>query len=628
MTPRWVRAGLVGGLATMWLGCQTTSEQAPPPSSPSRARPVPSSADAHPAGPTFDPLRRPSSEAYRLFLESELRIEDGDLLAAQRALKEATIHDPGSPYLRTRLGEVNLLVGNIQGAGRAASAALRLDPAYVPAWRLSAQAARADGDDEGAEESLRAALRHAPGDRDASVALAEMCIEQGRVDEAARIVEHWMETDPASIDGYLALARLFAERGDVARAHVYVGRALVRDDRSVDALELAVRLFHTEGDDAQALDAVRRLERERGDSPRMRHDLLAALWLAGRVDEARELMAAWFDDNPSADMALLAADALETAGATAEARHVLERHPQAGANDQVGARIARMAFHVGEFDVAAQKGCAFSDPDPRWGAYLEALCVRALVYSGQLDGARTRYDRAVATFPKSWRVLSAGLDLEAVSGTTVGVLEHVTRVREQSPLALDLLEIHLRALEHRGMVDDAGAVVDAVLAKRPHQPDVLMQKARHLERVGKAAAAAHIVVQLIERADRPSTEHLNFAAFTIADHDLGTGQPVEWARRALLRDPLSGYVIDTLGWALLRAGHVDEGATMLQRADRLSPDEPEILYHLAVAKKRQGHGQEAAQLWQRAKTLVLPTDPVRTKLSPDGPISLAPGGHR
>ena len=68
-----------------------------------------------------------------------------------------------------------------------------------------------------------------------------------------------------------------------------------------------------------------------------------------------------------------------------------------------------------------------------------------------------------------------------------------------------------------------------------------------------------------------------------AYNEVGDDRALEVARKALRLNPESGYVLDTLGWILIKRGYVREGIANLQYASKLLPENGEIKYHLATA---------------------------------------------
>ena len=69
-----------------------------------------------------------------------------------------------------------------------------------------------------------------------------------------------------------------------------------------------------------------------------------------------------------------------------------------------------------------------------------------------------------------------------------------------------------------------------------------------------------------------------------------------------------------MGWSQFRAGDVKAAAVTLARADQLSPDEPEILYHRAEVARAGGATEEARRLVTRALHLCPTFDPIFPRL--------------
>ena len=77
---------------------------------------------------------------------------------------------------------------------------------------------------------------------------------------------------------------------------------------------------------------------------------------------------------------------------------------------------------------------------------------------------------------------------------------------------------------------------------------------------------------------------------------------------------MNGYVVDTLGWATLMAGDATAAVALLRRADRLSPDEGEIVFHLGAALAAADDKEGARTTLARARTLLAQDDPLLPRL--------------
>lgn len=562
--------------------------------------------DAPPPGSDAS-ARIPSSEAYRALTLAELALQRGDANAAEELLREALLHDPASPWLRVRLAEVRLQLGDVDGARQSAQQALERAPRHLEASRVLALTYVLAGEKGAAERLLKETLEERPGDRPASSMLAELYLEQERVKEAERVIEALMTREPNAIDGWLTLARLFADRGDVRGALAYTERALERNEHSVEALEQKVTLLYAEGRFQDAVPVARHIAEERGDSVRTRRLYLTSLLLAEERQQAEELAGRWLEDDPSEDMLLLLASAYEDAGAGSRARALLLAESGGAPTKRLAVTAGRLALQEADLETAARLLCSVSSTEGEaWFTFAHGLCVRALMLDGKGGEAKKVVTAALGEYPSSWRLLSA---LARVAqrfpeeAPPEKVLERIARAREDAPEDRELLDVAVRAHELLDSPAAARALVDEALRASPEDPEVLMTLARHLERQGDPKGAVQIAERVMSRGERPDADLLNFIAFTLADHGLRPDDAERLAWQALLKGPLNGYVLDTLGWAQHRAGKHKLARETLRRADRLSPNEPEILLHLAVVEQELGDLEAAKRALRQAQAL-------------------------
>lgn len=597
---RWC-AVLAAGLA---CACATTPSLTAPATTTLLPEPPP---EAEGEGPPRDI----SAEAYRAVLEAELKLQEGDVVGGIALLREAALQDPRSAYLRVRLADAYLEGGDVEQAREAAEEALQLQPRSVDALLVLAQAQRLAGDGEAAERTLARLLAKAPGNRDGSLLLAELKVERGDVSGAEKVIENLMEREPGAVDGYIGLARVFAERGDVTRAFQHADRALARESDDPDALALKLTLLFARGSYAEALPVARLLAGASGDTVDVRQDLLAAHALAGELATADELARAWLEDDSSEEMRLLVSSAWERIGELPRAARALEPPGGAARSPRVTAEAARLLLLGRQPGPAAELACAASSvaADAELATWLHDLCARALVKSGKPK------DAAAHLLPLRANAPAALLDAFATVARAGGMSGDEARAvadgaLARAPAESDLIAATARVHEELGDVLGARAILEGGLRARPRDAELLFSLARHLERNGQAMAAVEIVERLMDRGP-PSIDMLNFVAFTLASERSRGDDARRLAWRALVQDPLSGYVTDTLGWAQRAAGDLETARATLARADRLSPNEGEIVYHRAMVELELGAVGEARPLAERARTLLDVDDPAK-----------------
>ncbi len=625
-----VVVGLVGLAVVVGAGCATPSPAPSPPVAPPPAV-------AKPVTPAARPM---STEAARATLQAELALQAGDLLAAVEAWRVAVRADEGSAYLHLRLGEALLLVGDADGAASAGEVALRLADVAAPAGehaiaalRLLGQADVERGRLDDAEARLREALRRVPGEPRASALLADRLVARGALDEAEAVVQRWTEHDPGTA-GLVSLARVFAERGQLERAHRHLDAALGRVDADETALRLKMDLLLAEGRDDDAVTVARALLAARGDGPDTRAGLLVTLALA-RPDEARHVAAGILVEEPGERSRLLIADAFERAGlvddAAATLREAAAMTATARPSPIVLLELARLELARKDATAGRQIACRAADVvdpgDARLADWAVALCARAEADLGRPVPAVSRLVARVAVRPPRARPLqalatvlplvadSAALDVARSAARDVLALQADPTVAGAG-LEPGIVLAAAQVLEAGGDHEGARVAVEALLAARPADRDVILGHARLLDQQadgdGQTLAAVELVERLVDRVGG-DVDTLNFMAFALAERGLRPDAAKAFAWRAVLLEPLSGYVLDTLGWAQLKAGDVDAAVRTLRRADRLAPREGEIWFHIASAERARGDVDAARAAVARALELLSASDPLRAR---------------
>lgn len=93
---------------------------------------------------------------------------------------------------------------------------------------------------------------------------------------------------------------------------------------------------------------------------------------------------------------------------------------------------------------------------------------------------------------------------------------------------------------------------------------------------------------------------LNYLGYSWADKGINLAKARGMIERAVELRPTDGYIVDSLGWVLYRAGEYPEAVKHLERAVELRPTDPVINDHLGDAYWQVGRHQEARFQWQRA----------------------------
>ncbi|MDU8943671.1 tetratricopeptide repeat protein [Ovoidimarina sediminis] len=93
---------------------------------------------------------------------------------------------------------------------------------------------------------------------------------------------------------------------------------------------------------------------------------------------------------------------------------------------------------------------------------------------------------------------------------------------------------------------------------------------------------------------------LNYLGYSFVEMQTNMDEALDMIERAVAGRPNSGYITDSLGWALYRLGRYDEAVGHMERAVELLPIDPIINDHLGDVYWAVGRTREAEFQWQRA----------------------------
>ncbi len=103
---------------------------------------------------------------------------------------------------------------------------------------------------------------------------------------------------------------------------------------------------------------------------------------------------------------------------------------------------------------------------------------------------------------------------------------------------------------------------------------------------------------------------LNYLGYSLVEKQIKLEEALEMIERAVAASPDSGYIIDSLGWALYRLGRYEEAVPHMERAVELMAVDPVVNDHLGDVYWAVGRKREAEFQWARALSFVDEDDPM------------------
>jgi len=93
---------------------------------------------------------------------------------------------------------------------------------------------------------------------------------------------------------------------------------------------------------------------------------------------------------------------------------------------------------------------------------------------------------------------------------------------------------------------------------------------------------------------------LNYLGYSLVEKRVKLEEALEMIEQAVAASPDSGYIIDSLGWALYRLGRYQEAVPHMERAVELMAVDPVVNDHLGDVYWAVGRYREAEFQWSRA----------------------------
>ncbi len=165
----------------------------------------------------------------------------------------------------------------------------------------------------------------------------------------------------------------------------------------------------------------------------------------------------------------------------------------------------------------------------------------------------------------------------------------------------ELVSLEVELLDEAGLEEQADALLDSELSRRPDDEQLRYQRAMRAFADDDLAAMEADLRHIIEN-DPDNANALNALGYTLADADLEgrLDEARELIERAHALEPDNPAILDSLGWVLFRQGDPESALPWLERAWSAMPDQ-EIAAHLIEVLWVLGEKTRARDLLEEAR---------------------------
>lgn len=554
-----LRSGIAAGLGALLLAACSTLHTKPAPKpavNPARA--------TAPAAP-YPSVALNSRLLYDVLL-GEIAGEQGHTGVSSQYLGRAT-QATQDPRLAQRTAEIALYGKHYHQALRAINVWLKADPNSLEAQESQAQALLGLGRTQQAQGALMRVLALTPPSAlpDTWLGIASLLARQPATDHTAALMHKLVQQHPKSAHGWFALSQLDAERNHEHAALQDIDQALQLRPAWEDAAVFKGRL----------------------------------LMLAGHAQAAATFYRQFLNTYPQAtDLRLNYARYLvnvrDWSGALVQFRRVAAELPD---DAQVNYATGLLALQIGRYaeaahylsrTVALQPGNHEAQINLGEAAQAQGNSARALYWYNRAAQGDTRFAAELhigMLFAHEQHWAEAEARLQSVAPKT-----HAEKLEQA--LALDEVRSGQKHY-HRAL-----AGLDNALNDLPDNTRLLYARALVELKLGMIPEHERDLRAIIHQ-DPQNAQALNALGYTLTNHSTHYHEARILIGRALRLKPGDPYIMDSMGWAYYRLGHLKRATRYLREA-LAKRFNAQISAHLGEVLWQRGLHQEAKQVWAHA----------------------------
>lgn len=513
---------------------------------------------------------------YNVLL-GEIAGERGDAAVATRYLGQAA-SETRDPRLARRTAEIALYGRQYEAAARAARLWLAASPRSIGAHEVYAQALLGAGHTAEAEQELKAVIRLSPPDAldNNYLAIAGLLARQPPGSGVDRIMGRLVALHPGSAHAYFAQSQLEVERGQMHAAETSINHALTLKPAWETAAVFKGRLLMLDGRAAEGAKFYRSFLDKYPDADELRLNYARYLvnvrdWPAALVQFKRVASDVPDDAQVSYATGLLALQMHRYKDASHYLEHTLSLQP---GNHQVEINLGEAAEAQKDYPKAQYWYGRAAHGDSR--------------FIGELHVA--------LLFAKQGQLAEAAAKLASLK--PVGKAQELQQVLAQDEV-----------LSQQKHYRQALGLINARLARFPDNTDLLYARSLVELKLGMFPEHEQDLRRVLQ-IDPQNAEALNALGYTLTNHSTHYHEALRLIGRALKLRPGDPYIMDSLGWAYYRLGHLKKATEYLKGALAAGPD-AEISAHLGEVLWERGLRDQARTVWTRALKL----DPANAALN-------------
>ena len=447
---------------------------------------------------------------------------------------------------------------------------------------------------------LEEALKAQPEDLSLNLLLAEALGEHGMAGRGAALMRSYLARHPGTLDARLELALLLVKEHEFGEAE-----KLLTDIPAKERTPL-VDYYHAKAlagmeRKAEAIPLLRRSVRGMPDFVEALAELAFLLEQEGELREARNTYEklAKFQFSPQ-DVSLRLVNLSLRLKQPEKALQYINQGPDTIPFKLTAVTMLMDARHYLQAErLLKQLTTREGAPDDVY------LLLADLAYEQRRDLAMALswLDKIPPGSPIAMRARLLRVQLLAEAGKPDAALALARESHKDFPRAAELRDVEIRLLARQKQMDAALAAARTAAAEWPDNTDLAFLLGSLLDENGKKQEALTVMEGILKKQP-DNFQALNYVGYSLAEENRELDRALQLLTRADALAPDQSYIIDSLAWALFRAGKAEEALTKIRRAVSLDgPVDATIWEHYGDIARHLGHAGEARRAYQKALDL-------------------------
>lgn len=437
------------------------------------------------------------------------------------------------------------------------------NPDNLTALNLYGSILMANGDKPGAKKVLNKVISIDPTLMSAQINLIKINIQENKLTEAENRLQVLLKSNPGSELIMHELAIVSTRKGDAKAARRWLEKAQAKNPKSINAAVPLIDYYLANSLPKEAVRVGEEVESAHPENLRLM-DALGRSYLAiGKVKTAQSVFRR---------MSLLA-----------------------NYNGRILYQVAKLQLQARDVEKAIwslQKAVESDKTDLK----SHVLLVEVLIRNAQFLSAREEAKKLAVNFPDKPQAYGLLGDISLAENKLTAAIKFYKKSLSIQASSRGTTQLSL-AYRLAGNIKKSEQVLKQWLRKQPGDIAARQGLAEHYLRVGQTKKAAGYY-EAVLKSGVNNASILNNLAMIYGDSDVS--KALAYAKKAVELAPDQAFVLDTLGWLMVKHGDVSAGLTYLRDANARQSSSGEIHYHIAVALEKLGRKTEAVNELEEA----------------------------